>query len=205
MIKILMGYSAGGILFKLAAVDAEGLFKTRIHPEHHRHFSLFLGRHPVGGAVEVETAFTEGFAMVGDINECGIDAAGRIFKHADQRRQNVIRFAHAVVVSVHNRFAAAALKVCIGAFRFEELSGLVGAKRIGRTVRPHHVKEEYRRTVGGQFPKFAFQFREEYPVTAFAVGAVLRIRRRRTGADARTGTFAARLIVNSEHVGAGAV
>ena len=73
-----MSHSAGGILFKLAAVDAESLLKSRIHPEHHRHFSLFLGRHPVGGAVEVETAFTEGFAMVGDINECGIDAAGRI-------------------------------------------------------------------------------------------------------------------------------
>ena len=184
---------------KIRRIKPEGAAPVLREPHDHRHADLLGRRHEVRGAVQVEAAFAEALAVVGDVDEARVDVRSGL-EPFHEARQHAVGVAHGVVVGVDDALLRAGAEVCVGAFGRPDLGVRGRVRVVARAVLAVHVVEEHRRTVGGKVREVGVELVEKDAVKAPARGAGGALRVGASYLGARTRALATALVVDPDDV-----
>ena len=94
--------------------------------------------------MKIKSLFSQALAVVRYVQHRGVHA-GSTFERINNVGKNLIGVAHGIVIGVVKLFFRATAQIVGRALRQPLLLILGAAQMIGRSVRPHHVKEEHLR------------------------------------------------------------
>lgn len=122
--QVVVGHRRVGLRTQAFGTHAAAPLQAWREPDHRRHMGLLFRGQRVGHTVQVQPFFAERLAVVGQVDETGLEYAGSFFRFQPLQRQieKVVGVGDRVVVGIHQMLGRTVGERVAGAFGHERLA-----------------------------------------------------------------------------------